>query len=323
MCTLAHTDMESGTTQQLLANARDTMCSFQWQFPCDPVSSKLDTATEGFRKYYAGVNHLLPSLRGTSSQLGKCNSYLTDHFFGTRPSEAVPGILSFLASMYGSGVRNSYRARIRYVVCVLEEHTAFFAGAVATAALQSGALPWQECPRCNNAVSVQCIASPRTDLETQANESERERFEVVSSSNNSDQQELSGLNNFSRFAKGEAPGVAMDSAPTERVAETGHCSDQCPGATMESVSQFGQIILHNGLKQEIRLHVEQTKTDQRLLPGKTAMLQVGAEALNVRIYSIGLLGLTSGAMLSKVRLRHTQCYNVVRTTGKKVTCVIV
>lgn len=63
------------------------------------------------------------------------------------------------------------------------------------------------------------------------------------------------------------------------------------------------------------------------------MLQVGAEALNVRIYSIGLLGLTGGTMLSKSRLRHMQCYSVVKwaevfgsqgpNTGKKVTCVLV
>merc|ERR550532_231410 len=103
--------MESGTAQQLLAAARDAMRSFQWHFPCDPVSAKLDTATEGFRKYYIGINHLLPSLRENRK------SYLADHyFFGTIPSEAVPGILCFLASMYGSGVRSGYRAQIQYVV---------------------------------------------------------------------------------------------------------------------------------------------------------------------------------------------------------------
>jgi len=302
MCTLAHTDMESGTTQQLLAAARDTMRSFQWQFPCDPVSAKLDTATEGFKKYYVGVNHLLPSLRGSSSQVGKRDSFLTDHFFGTRPFETVPGILNFLASMYGSGVRNSYRARIRYVVRMLEEHTAFFAGAVVTAALQSGGLPWQECPHCDNAVSGLCAASPRTELETQPNESEQESLEVVSSSNSSDQQESSGLNNFRRFVEGETPGE---------------------GATGESANHFEQITVHNGLKQEIRLHVEQTKKDQRLLPGSTATLQVGVETLDVRIYSIGLLGLTGGTLLSTARLRHMQCYSTARAMGKKVTCVLV
>jgi len=324
MCTLAHTDMESGTTQQLLAAARDTMRSFQWRFPCDPLSAKLDIATECFRKYYTGVNHLLPSLGGTSSQPGKSNFDLTNNnFFGTKPSEAVPGILNFLASMYASGVRNSYRARIRYVVLMLEEHTAFFAGAVATATLQSTALPWQECLHCNNAVSALCTASPHTDLETQANESEQESIEVVSSSNGSDQQESSGFDNFCRFVDREASCDAMELAPIEWVAKSGQCSDNCPSATMESVGSFGQIAVHNSLKQEIRLQVEQTKTDQRLLPGKTVMLQAGLEALDVRIYSVGLLRLTGGTMISQVRLRYMQCYNIVRTTDKKVTCILV
>jgi len=209
------------------------------------------------------------------------------------------------------------------VVFVLEEYVAFFAGAVATAAKQPGALPWQEHPRCNNAAVALCNASPRTDVETQADESERQSSEVESCSDNSDPQESSGLDNFRRFGGAEASDAAMDLAPTEVVAETGHCSDQCPGTTVESVSHFGQITVHNGLKQEIRLHVEQIKTDQRLLPGKTATLQVGIEAVTVRIYSIGLLRLTGGTLLSKARLRHTQCYNVARTTGKKVTCVLV
>jgi len=323
MCTVALTDMESGTSQQLLAAARNIMRSFQWRFPCDPVSAKLDTATEGFRKYYTGVNHLL-SLRGASSQPGKSKFDLTDdHFFGTRPLEAVPSILNFLASMYASGVRNSYRARIRHVVLMLEEHTASFAGAVATSALQSVALPWQECPHRNSDVSALCTASPRTDLETQANESGQESFEVVSSSNRSDQQESSGLSNVCRFVGGKAHGVAMDLATSVSLEETGHCSDNFPGATVEAASHSGQITVHNGLKQEIRLHVEQAKTDQRLLPGKIVMLQVGLEALDVRIYSVGLLRVTGGTMLSKVRLWHMNCYNVMMTTGKKVTCVLV
>jgi len=225
--------------------------------------------------------------------------------------------------MYGSGVRNSYRARVRYVVYVLGEHSALFAGAVAKAALQSGALPWQERPHRNNAVSALCTASPRTDLETQENESEQESIEVVSSSSGSDQQESFGLNNLYRFVDRDPPCVAMYLAPIERVAKTGQCHDSCPGATAESVRHFGQITVHNSLKQEIRLHVEQTKTDQRLLPGKTLMLQVGLDSFDLRIYSVGLLRLTGGTMLTKVRLRHMNCYNVMMTTCQKVACVLV
>jgi len=312
--------MELETAQWLLAVGRDTMRSFEWQFPCDPVGLKLDTATEGFRKYYVGVNRQLSSLRRNS----KGNSSLTDEqFFGTRPLEAVPGILNFLASMYSSGVRNSYRARIRYVVRVLEEHVAFFAGAVATVARQPGALPWHEKPHCNNLVSALCTASPQTDAETQEDESEQEEVKLFSSSDSSDEQEFSGLDNCRHLVDGEAPGGATDAVPGETAAETRQCNDCCLGATVESVSQSGQITVHNGLKQEIRLHVMKTKADQRLLPGKTVTLQVGVEELDVRIHSIGLLGLTSGKVLCKVRFRHMQCYTVVRATGKKVTCILV
>jgi len=283
--------MESRTAQQL-AFALETMRSFQWQFPCDPVSTKLDTATEAFSKYYSGINQLLPRLRGNRARFCKWESPPKDQeLFGVKPLEAVPGILQFLASMYGSGVRNSYQARIRFVVRVLEEHVDIFAGAVATAAKAPGALPWHE-------------EGPE-DIPLASNA--RKVFTPTAAS--SDQR--------------DALDAAAQLPPTETVAATRQCSDHSPGTEVESVCCIGQATVHNCLKQEVRLHVEKTKTDQRLLPGKTATLQVDVEALDVRIYSIGLLGLTGGTMLSKVTLRCMQCYNIVKTTGKRVTCVLV
>jgi len=205
---------------------------------------------------------------------------------------------------------------------VLEEHVAFFAGAVATAAQQSDALLWHECLRSSN--KHKCFASPQTDLETQVDESEQESFDGNSSSDGSDQQESLVLDNFHRcFVEGELPSVAMDLTAAEGMAETQHCSNECSGAASDCASHVGQITVHNGLKVEIRLHADRTKTNQRVLPGKTETLQVGSEELDVQIYSIGLLGLTGGTVLCNARLLHMQYYNIVRTTGKKVTCVLV
>uniref|UniRef100_A0A7S1QL83 Uncharacterized protein n=1 Tax=Alexandrium catenella TaxID=2925 RepID=A0A7S1QL83_ALECA len=122
---------------EMLRSGRDTMHGFHWQFPREPLSTKLDTATEAFMAFYDGLNRLTIIRRDAGNGGPAAGPDL-----GIEPGD-WPGVLSFLASMYSCESRTSYRGRVKFVAAKLEELSAGFASAAADAEQgESGARFW-------------------------------------------------------------------------------------------------------------------------------------------------------------------------------------
>lgn len=117
--------------KQRLMKGKDVMRSFQWEFPHDPQSEKLDTATEGFQTFLDGVTQLSKIAPSSACSALLCQ---LDPEWGS--------ILQFLQSMYSSGRRNSYRGRIKFIVAKLQQFSPGFESAVARL---GPSLPWGAC----------------------------------------------------------------------------------------------------------------------------------------------------------------------------------
>lgn len=101
----------SGISEQLTHGLK-IMRSFGWEFPRDPLGTKIDEATEGFMVFCDGIT-ALTTTRGRAS----IGNDVVDFFsvFETQWQH----LLGFLLSMYCCGFRNTYRARIKFVVVSL------------------------------------------------------------------------------------------------------------------------------------------------------------------------------------------------------------
>mmetsp|Transcript_96266 Transcript_96266/g.214466 ORF Transcript_96266/g.214466 Transcript_96266/m.214466 type:complete len:393 (+) Transcript_96266:109-1287(+) len=129
---------ERRDAKQQLAVGRDVMRHFGWEFPHDPLGTKLDTATEGFMRFLDGVTLLT---RGGKASSKDFDASVLDDFEGQWPD-----ILRFLLSMHESGTRNTYRSRIKFVVLKLKELSPGFRTAAA-----SLSLPWTITPVADSA----------------------------------------------------------------------------------------------------------------------------------------------------------------------------
>eukprot|EP00930_Biecheleria_cincta_P048663 TRINITY_DN33944_c0_g1_i1.p1 TRINITY_DN33944_c0_g1~~TRINITY_DN33944_c0_g1_i1.p1 ORF type:complete len:323 (+),score=72.05 TRINITY_DN33944_c0_g1_i1:72-1040(+) len=101
----------SSSREQLLQGCR-VMEKFGWRFPCDPLSNRMDDATEGFQSFCEGVT-------GLSNASGKI---CTRNEIALVLAELDPkwhNVLEFLLGMYTSGIRCTYAARIKFVVVKL------------------------------------------------------------------------------------------------------------------------------------------------------------------------------------------------------------
>lgn len=108
------------------------MRSFNWEFPHDPVSAKLDTATEAFQD--------------TVDSLTLLSKSWSKGLLASAPADPLvifqsqwPNLLTFLASMYTSGKRNTYMNRIKFVVGKLRQFSPSFE---ATLKSWPTELPW-------------------------------------------------------------------------------------------------------------------------------------------------------------------------------------
>merc|ERR1719210_2148115 len=110
------------------------MKRFGYEFPCEPTAANLDTATEGYRKFYDGVNR---ACRSTSADGVQDNSYAQRLLSELRVD--WHGVLRFLCSMHGSGTRNTHRGWIENVAAKLDAFSPEFRAAVA----EQGGLPWR------------------------------------------------------------------------------------------------------------------------------------------------------------------------------------
>mmetsp|Transcript_30550 Transcript_30550/g.70881 ORF Transcript_30550/g.70881 Transcript_30550/m.70881 type:complete len:351 (-) Transcript_30550:157-1209(-) len=106
----------------------DVMESFGFRFPGEPTSTGLDEATEGYRMLYDAVNRLCAACKGQPSDGGVLSGLLIQW----------DQVLDFLVSMHSSGLRNTHRSRIKFVVAKLEAFVPAFRAAVAS----RGGLPW-------------------------------------------------------------------------------------------------------------------------------------------------------------------------------------
>jgi len=122
--------------ERLLTVGRTIMRQFDWQFPDDPLGTKLDQATQGFQSFFDGVTRLTTSTGKASLEVG------VSEFLQSFQSD-WPGILQFSVSMYRSGKRNVYRSRIKFVVVKLREMAPGFGEVLANL---EGGLPWPTTP---------------------------------------------------------------------------------------------------------------------------------------------------------------------------------
>jgi len=122
--------------ERLLSAGRDVMRQFDWQFPDDPLGTKLDKATEGFQSFFDGVTRLTTPTGKASLDVEVCE--LLRSF-----QQEWPLILRFAVSMYRSGKRNAYRSRIKFVVVKLREMAPEFGEVVAQL---EGGMPWPTTP---------------------------------------------------------------------------------------------------------------------------------------------------------------------------------
>jgi len=120
---------QPNSIRQQLAHGCRVLEGFGWRFPHDPLGTKLDDATEGFRSLFQGVT-ALTTPAGMALVGGDAGQALVE--LEGKWNE----LLQFLLSMYSSGVRGAYSARIRFVVVSLRRFSAEFRGLT----------PWRSLP---------------------------------------------------------------------------------------------------------------------------------------------------------------------------------
>lgn len=105
------------------------MKQFNWEFPHDPLGTKLDDATEGFSNVHDAVTALTTNT-GKASVGGDVAGVIAEF------KEEWSGILKFLLSMYNSGVRMTYSSRIKFVIINLRAFSSGFCRL----------MPWESLP---------------------------------------------------------------------------------------------------------------------------------------------------------------------------------
>jgi len=95
--------------KQQIANGLEAMAKFDWKFPHDPLGTKLDEATAGFQS-------LLDAITALTTVSGKAS--VDDDVTGTLSSVELEGenVMQFTLSMYHSGVRTTFKARIKFAI---------------------------------------------------------------------------------------------------------------------------------------------------------------------------------------------------------------
>eukprot|EP00927_Polykrikos_kofoidii_P012935 TRINITY_DN1562_c0_g1_i1.p1 TRINITY_DN1562_c0_g1~~TRINITY_DN1562_c0_g1_i1.p1 ORF type:complete len:495 (+),score=110.98 TRINITY_DN1562_c0_g1_i1:106-1590(+) len=120
----------------MLENGRDGMREFGFEFPHDPLGTKLDHATATFMVFYEGM-----------SKLGTGRRFETLIADGVNPFEGIEenfaDILNFVASMAEAKGRGSYVGRVRYVVEKLQEFSPKFKDEVVK---RGKRFPWEPVP---------------------------------------------------------------------------------------------------------------------------------------------------------------------------------
>mmetsp|Transcript_93691 Transcript_93691/g.297294 ORF Transcript_93691/g.297294 Transcript_93691/m.297294 type:complete len:372 (-) Transcript_93691:79-1194(-) len=272
-----------------LLGARDTMRGFDWQFPHDPKSTKLDTATEAFMVFYDGLTRLKIVLRDGSrdgdNPGGPCAGDGVDLGVDDRD---WPGVLRFLASMHSCGSRRTYRSRVKFVARRLEELSPGFADAAAAAEREGETRFW----------------STDGGGAEAASESQSQPSASYVQAEGSDSDEFDSL----EPQEGDEP-------------DTGDL--EVPPAPWIHEEQFGKVAVHNGMNKELVLYVEEAQRETRVKPGKTAVLEAQAEEAHVRVNFVGLMGFTSiRTRLARFVLRHQNYYSIVKDEhGKTVARV--
>jgi len=169
--------------KQQLLNGCKVMKKFEWEFPHDPLGTKLDEATGGFQSFFEGVT-ALTTTSGKASVDGDIDAVLAEF------EDHWSGILRFLLSMHGSGVRITYTARIKFVVVNLRSFSLTFRQLTPWASLPWGHEPMpaeealeeaksqEEKARRREEAKQQCEANDhRLACELQAQEEARHRAE--------------------------------------------------------------------------------------------------------------------------------------------------
>jgi len=123
----------AGIKQQLESGC-SVMRSFGWEFPHDPLGTKLDEATAGFQNVFEGIT-VLTTTTGRASVGPDLSIVFADI------QDDWASILQFLLSMYNSGVRTTYTSRIRFVVVNLRAFSPAF-----RALMHWRSLPWGQEP---------------------------------------------------------------------------------------------------------------------------------------------------------------------------------
>jgi len=122
------------TIKQQLDTGSSVMRKFGWEFPHDPLGTKLDEATAGFQSFFEGIT-ALTTTTGRASVGPELSAVFADL------QEDWANILQFLLSMYNSGVRTTYTSRIRFVVINLRSFSTAF-----RALMPWRSLPWGQEP---------------------------------------------------------------------------------------------------------------------------------------------------------------------------------
>lgn len=128
---------EENAVKRLFITGTAVMQDMRWEFPREFTSSKLDTATDGCRMYYDALNRLHAVCRFPDGQV---DVLAAEEVLGELRIEWA-SVLRFLISMYESGLRNAWRARIEYVGGKLETYSPGFREAAA-----QREPPWRAAP---------------------------------------------------------------------------------------------------------------------------------------------------------------------------------
>jgi len=128
---------EKPTIKQQLVHGYRVMKSFSWEFPHDPLGTKLDEATAGFQSFHDGIT-ALTTPTGRASVGADLSACFTE-FEGDWKN-----LMHFLLSMYNSGVRTTYTLRIKFTVVNLRSFAPAFRSLMPWESLPWGSEPMPE-----------------------------------------------------------------------------------------------------------------------------------------------------------------------------------
>mmetsp|Transcript_21843 Transcript_21843/g.62412 ORF Transcript_21843/g.62412 Transcript_21843/m.62412 type:complete len:294 (+) Transcript_21843:21-902(+) len=98
-----------------LLNGRKVMASYGFRFPKDPVSESLDRATDAFMQVFEAITRLGSTVDKTGPD---CSA---GAILNTFQEKDFDDLMWFFLTMYESGIRNTFKGRIRHVVNKLDE----------------------------------------------------------------------------------------------------------------------------------------------------------------------------------------------------------